>query len=249
LILPRRAGVAAAAAGGQDSVGVRCPAHAAAQDLLRALREPQIAADKVWGLAAPSANRFGRVSPTTAQHVVDEFGDQFHVLDAGACAVGIESTIVDCTRGVPVLLRPGSIGTADIQAACGLALAERPEQAAPRASGTLASHYAPNARVSLWQAKDLPAALAQRCNNIGANAGEATYAKLAVYAQVPLQCSYPAVLLRTMPQDPASVAHELFAMLREFDAQGVQEIWVQQPPPGAVWNGVRDRLQRASHRD
>ena len=136
LILPRREGVAQAAAGGQDSIGLRCPSHPVAQALLKALREGSMhqsshgsghstasgaasGARPVWGLAAPSANQFGRVSPTTAAHVQGEFGADLLILDGGPCDVGIESTIVDCTRGVPVLLRPGAITPAQLQAACG----------------------------------------------------------------------------------------------------------------------------------
>ncbi|MBY0466895.1 MAG: L-threonylcarbamoyladenylate synthase, partial [Burkholderiales bacterium] len=162
LILPRRAGVAEAAAGGQDSIGLRCPAHPAAQAVLQAAQ-----ALGVQGVAAPSANRFGRVSPTTAAHVMDEFasldGDALMVLDGGACDVGIESTIVDATRGLPVLLRPGIVTTAQLEAVCGMPVHD-PAQAAlaepaPRASGTLASHYAPNATVRLMNAASLHTAL------------------------------------------------------------------------------------------
>ena len=119
LILPRRSDRAAAAAGGQDSIGLRCPAHPVAHALLLACAraEPPIA-----GLAAPSANKFGRVSPTTAEHVRSEFGDQLLVLDGGPCRVGIESTIVDCTRSVPVLLRPGVLTRQQVEAACGQSL-------------------------------------------------------------------------------------------------------------------------------
>ena len=131
LILPRREDVGAAAAGGQDSIGLRCPAHPVAQAVLQAC-----AALGVAGLAAPSANKFGRVSPTTAAHVQSEFGDGLLVLDGGPCAMGIESTIVDCTRGVPVLLRPGSIGRDQIEQACGQPLRDKEAIAnAPRASG------------------------------------------------------------------------------------------------------------------
>ncbi len=114
LILPRRAGVAEAAAGGHATVGLRCPSHPVAQALLAAC-----ATRGVRGLAAPSANRFGRVSPTTAQHVAQEFGDALPVLDGGPCDVGIESTIIDCTRGAPVLLRPGQLARADIERVTG----------------------------------------------------------------------------------------------------------------------------------
>jgi L-threonylcarbamoyladenylate synthase len=116
LIVPRRAGVATASAGGQDTIGLRCPSHPVALALLRACAA---ATPPVHGLSGPSANRFGRVSPTTAAHVQAEFGDSLLVLDGGPCDVGIESTIIDCTRGVPVLLRPGAITRDQVAAACG----------------------------------------------------------------------------------------------------------------------------------
>lgn len=236
LILPRRPERAAAAAGGQDSIGLRCPAHPAAQAVLaECLRlEPPI-----HGLAAPSANRFGRVSPTTAAHVQDEFGAQLLVLDGGACPVGIESTIVDCTRGVPVLLRPGAITRADIERACGqrpLSKEELPALA-PRASGTLLAHYAPTAQVRLMEARQLQAAL----DVLGADARQ-----LAVYARTPLRSASRQVLLRAMPQDAAAAARELFAALRDFDDAGVRLIWVEAPPDSPEWEGVRDRLARAA---
>ena len=156
LILPRLAHVAAAAAGGQDSIGLRCPAHPVAQALLQACAVQGIA-----GLAAPSANLFGRVSPTSAQHVQAELGNALLVLDGGSCEVGIESTIVDCTRGAPVLLRPGQITRAQIQAACGLQVVDKDVlmAPAPRASGTLESHYAPRAKVRLLLAQEIAAKL------------------------------------------------------------------------------------------
>ncbi len=234
LILPRRPEVAAVAAGGQDSVGVRCPAHPVAQALLVAAR-----AHGVLGVAAPSANRFGRVSPTTAAHVAEEFADlsdeQLLILDGGACPVGIESTIVDGSRGVPVLLRPGMITPAHIETACGLPLRDR-DAAAPRASGPRESHYAPKARVRLMDAGPLQAAL----DVLGADARH-----IAVYARSALKAAR-GVSLRRMPQDAAQAAQELFAVLRELDATGVQLIWVETPPAGADWDGVRDRLQRAA---
>lgn len=234
LILPRRAEVAAVAAGGQDSVGVRCPSHPVAQALLVSAR-----AHGVLGVAAPSANRFGRVSPTTAAHVAQEFTDlsdeQLLILDGGACPVGIESTIVDCSRGAPVLLRPGMLRPAQIEAACGQPLRER-DEAAPRASGTLASHYAPAARVRLMAGPQLQAAL----DLLGPDAKD-----IAVYARTPLRVAR-GVALRNMPDDAAQAAQELFAVLRELDATGVQLIWVETPPAGADWDGVRDRLQRAA---
>ncbi len=234
LILPRRPDVAAVAAGGQDSVGLRCPSHPVAQALLKAS-----AARGVRGVAAPSANRFGRVSPTTAAHVADEFAaldkDELLVLDGGACPVGIESTIVDASRGHPVLMRPGMITPEQLQAACGQPVRAR-DEAAPRASGTLASHYAPNAKVRLMDARMLQTAL----DVLGQDARH-----IAVYARSRLRTG-PSVVLRTMPADAAACAHELFAVLRELDATGVRLIWVETPPPLAEWDGVRDRLDRAA---
>lgn len=236
LIVPRRPGVAQAAAGGQPSIGLRCPAHPVAQALLRAA-----VAAGLHGLAAPSANRFGRVSPTTAAHVRDEFGDALLVLDGGPCAVGIESTIIDATRGAPVLLRPGQISRAAIEAACGVRLCEQDafDADAPRASGTLAAHYAPNARLRLMTARELQLGL----DLLG---GHAQRAGLAVYARSPLQRVDGGVLLRRMPGDAEATAQQLFAVLRDFDAQGARLIWVETPPDTSDWDGVRDRLQRAA---
>jgi len=234
LIVPRRAGVATQAAGGQDSVGLRCPAHPVAQALLAAAR-----AHGVLGVAAPSANRFGRISPTTAAHVAEELADlpdtDLLILDGGACPVGIESTIVDCTRSHPVLLRPGMLTPAQLEAACGLPLRER-DAAAPRASGTLASHYAPRAQVRLMSAEQLQAAL----DVLGRDARH-----IAVYARTPLKAR-PGVTLRQMPAQPAPAAQALFATLRALDAPGVKLIWVETPPDTPAWDGVRDRLQRAA---
>ncbi len=241
LILPRRPGVATAATGGQDSVGLRCPSHPVAQAVLRACAadDPALGGAPVWGVAAPSANRFGRVSPTTAAHVQDELGSDLLVLDGGACAVGIESTIVDCTRGVPVLLRPGAITRDQIEAACGLRPLSKEELPAqtPRASGTLLAHYAPNAKVRLMDAQALQAGL----DVLGADA-----AHLAVYARTPLRTASSGVLLRRMPGDAEAAAQQLFAVLRGFDDQGARLIWIETPPASPDWEGVRDRLQRAA---
>ena len=235
LILPRRPEVGASAAGGQDSIGLRCPSHPVAQALLRAARGLG-----VHGVAAPSANKFGRVSPTTAQHVREEFGDGLLILDGGACEVGIESTIIDCTRGAPVLLRPGRITRDEVQSVCGMPLRDKDDLAAPapRASGTLESHYAPHAKVRLMDAAQLQAAL----DVLG---GDAAALGLAVYARALL--SVPAgVRLQRMPDDAAAAAHELFAALRAFDAQGAKLIWIEAPPASPEWEGVRDRLTRAA---
>jgi L-threonylcarbamoyladenylate synthase len=232
LIVPRRPGVAAAAAGGQDSIGLRCPAHPVAQALLQAARGAGIP-----GVAAPSANRFGRVSPTRAAHVVDELGAALPVLDGGDCAVGIESSIVDCTRLPPALLRPGGATRQAIEAVLGAPLAA-PDAARPRASGTLASHYAPRARVRLFD----DAAALQRAL---AGVGSGMLHTVAVYSRT-LAAAPGVAVLRAMPDRPDTVARELFAVLRELDGLGVAEIWVERPPAAPPWEGVNDRLRRAA---
>ncbi len=272
VILPRWPGVATASAGGQDSIGLRCPAHPVARELLS-----ECAKLGVHGLAAPSANKFGKVSPTTAAHVKAEFGNDVPTLDGGACDVGIESTIIDCTRGAPVLLRPGTLTRVQIEYAMGRNLLsndehtaqtlQRPEaqnaskatllQAtpserstrgatprdlstlgeAPRASGTLASHYAPHATLRLMDAKALQTAL----DLLGKEAKN-----IAIYARSPLKVASSQIILRRMPDDALATAQQLFAVLREFDAQGVRLIWVETLPDSAPWDGVRDRLQRAA---
>lgn len=238
LILKRRLGVANASAAQQDSIGLRCPSHPVAQALLLAARRLG-----VRGVAGPSANRFGRVSPTCAAHVVSELGDAVPVLDGGTCPVGIESTIVDCTRGQPVLLRPGMLSAGDLSASTGLTvlLAGQARSAvaaaAPKASGTLASHYAPNARVRLLDA----AAMAQ----LAAALSPAELAQIAVWS--PQTPAFAAGHWRAMPTDAPHCAQQLFQTLRDCEQLRVREIWVCPPPPGHDWDGVRDRLTRASH--
>ena len=245
LILPRRAGVAGAAAGGQDSIGLRCPAHPVALGVLAACAG---LAPPMPGLAVPSANRFGRVSPTTAAHVQDEFGPALLILDGGPCAVGIESTIVDCTRGQPVLLRPGAITPAELAAVCGQAVMQPQDladsaRAAPRASGTLESHYAPRARVRLMTADALRAALQ-------AAAGPDAAQALAIYTRSlrasDLLTQGAGLQWRQMPLSASAAAQQLFAVLRELDSTGVNAIWVETPPNTSDWAGVRDRLERAA---
>ena len=256
LILPRRAGVGTAAAGGQDSIGLRCPSHPAAQAVLRALRDLPDGQAPVWGIAAPSANRFGRVSPTTAAHVDSELGPNLLILDGGPCNLGIESTIIDCTRGAPVLLRPGSISRLQIEQACGQRVLSNEElltqqlrgleaDIAPRASGTLESHYAPNAALRLMDATALQAAV-NMLGDVMHHAGSNTKPTIAVYARTVLKKVPLAILLRRMPDDAAATAHQLFAALRGFDDEGVKLIWVETPPDTLEWDGVRDRLERAS---
>ena len=268
LILPRRARVAQAAAGGNPTIGLRCPSHPVAQALLQALinrgqppvdQLSDLASSKpsasdphhvVWGLAAPSANQFGRVSPTTAAHVQGEFGDDLLILDGGACSVGIESTILDCTRGAPVLLRPGAITPAQVQAVCGLTVRMKEEllaqdAPAPKASGTLESHYAPKAQVRLLDARDLQVSV-DALGVLGKGATTGAVHPVAIYARTSLKLPTAQVLSRRMPEDAALTAQQLFAVLRELDAQGVSQIWIETPPSNPAWDGVRDRLVRAS---
>ncbi|MEO8936198.1 MAG: L-threonylcarbamoyladenylate synthase [Burkholderiaceae bacterium] len=235
LILPRRPGVGDAAAGGQASIGLRCPAHPVAQALLieyASLREIRDRHAPI-GIAAPSANRFGHVSPTSAQHVRDEFGDTADILvvDGGDCPVGIESTIVDCSRlaaAGPVLLRPGSITAAMLAEIIG----HEPGAAdrdAPRASGTLATHYAPSTPLRLVDRDRL----------------EEAGGDVAVLAWSFDPSSTQPSSLRA-PADATGYAHALYASLRALDVRGAREIWVERPPTTSEWDGVNDRLTRAA---
>jgi L-threonylcarbamoyladenylate synthase len=236
VIVPRRTGVGEAAAGGQATIGLRCPGHPATQALLQAAKTHGI-----WGIAAPSANRFGRVSPTTAQHVMDEFAqnlgdDELLVLDAGPCPVGIESTIVDATRGRLVLLRPGMLDIHALVADLGTTLYDADAQA-PKASGTLESHYAPSAKVVLVNRADMPQYLAELSQDRAAHT--------AFYGREDI--AWPkGGIHHTMPSDAAACAQELFAVLRWLDQPGIQTIVVEAPPADPSWEGVRDRLMRAS---
>jgi L-threonylcarbamoyladenylate synthase len=232
IIVERQPAIATAAAGGQGTIGLRVPAHASAQALLgEALRLG------VAGIAAPSANRFGAVSATTAAHVVQEFGPDLWVLDGGECPGGIESAIVDCSGAQPALLRPGLLPRAQIEAALGTRLFERDAQS-PRASGSLRAHYAPKAKVRLMPARALRDAL----QVLGS---PEPGLRLAVYSRSGIAPA-KGIDHRRMPDDAVAAAHEIFAVLREFDARGAMLIWIEQPPPSAEWEGVLDRLQRAA---
>ncbi len=231
VIVLRAAGVADAAAARQPTIGLRCPADPVAHALLAQAGERGVA-----GVAAPSANRFGRVSATTAKHVVDEFGDELLVVDGGAARIGIESAIVDCSSGSPVLLRPGILTRDRIETAAGAPL-RAPGATAPRAPGTLAAHYAPKAKVRLMTTGMLKTAL----DMLGGDS-----LRLAVYSRSIPSGVATGLVHRRMPARPEQAAHELFAVLRELDEQGVHLIWVEEPPPGPEWDGVRDRLDRAA---
>ena len=230
LILKRQPDVPDAVTGGQDTVGLRVPNHPLALELLAAFD---------GGIAAPSANRFGRISPTTAAHVREELGERVPlVLDGGACPVGIESTILDLSRGVPVLLRPGAIGAADIARVLGCTPdTAAPQAEAPRVSGSLAAHYAPRTPLQLVSSDGLLFALRNALV-----AGE----RVAVLAPTAQAISHDLVTWKQSPAEPAGFAHDLYASLRALDALGCARILVQQPPAGEAWLAVNDRLRRAA---
>ncbi len=242
LILPRITDIATAAAGGQNSVGIRCPSHPIARQILLGAQNLG-----VWGVAAPSANKFGRVSPTTAAHVREEFGDALLIVDGGACDVGIESAIVDCTRGQPVLLRPGVLTLEQLSAACGEKVLLEGEMltkvlSAPKASGTLAAHYAPAAKLFLMDNHEIEQKLALSSEG----------SSIAIWSRSPVKTQSQerldkktAIYWQQMPSDPAQCAQMLFAQLRAFDALGAEQIWVESPPSESAWEGVHDRLRRA----
>jgi L-threonylcarbamoyladenylate synthase len=232
VVLRRRPGVATAAAAGLPTIALRCPSHPVAQALLRRCRELGVP-----GIAAPSANRFGRVSPTRARHVLDEFGPGLPILDGGPSQAGIESAIVDCTDDVPRLLRPGTLTRCRLEAALGEPLAGAQRQS-PRVSGSLDSHYAPRASVHVVPAGQLPHCVAAQQARHGAGL-------VAVWASTAPAATAPACF-RPMPDNASDVAHQLFDNLRQWDAQGMQAICIEAPPQGSEWEGVRDRLQRAA---
>lgn len=227
MILRRNARIPHAVTGGQETVGLRCPSHPIAQTLLSEFAE--IGSGVV---AAPSANKFGHVSPTTAAHVREEFGPDLFVLDGGACEVGLESTIVDLSRGKPVLLRPGAITREDIAQALGVEPQERDVEA-PKASGTLAAHYAPRTALAIVEAAGLDRELAQPAN-------------IAVLALREAPPTARVTSWITAPFDVGRYAHDLYANLRKLDASGAKRIVVEAPPTTTPWEAVNDRLFRAA---
>ncbi|MCU1427954.1 MAG: translation factor Sua5 [Actinomycetia bacterium] len=217
--------------GGRDTVGLRVPDHPLALQLLDAFGGP---------VAAPSANRFGRVSPTTAADVrADLDGDVDLVLDGGPCSVGVESTIVDCTQGTPAILRVGGITAGEIEKIVGVPVAVRTsgEVAAP---GTLASHYAPRARVELVVRDRIEARGAQL---------RAEGERVGMLAMTPaLENPADGVAVLGSPADVEEYARVLYRRLREADALGLGVVLVVPPPDEGIGAAIRDRLQRASTR-
>jgi len=234
LILKRADGVPDCVSGGQDSIGLRIPGHPVALALLKAFAGEH-GGRRFSGIAAPSANKFGRISPTTAEHVRAELGAAVDaVLDGGECEVGIESTIVDLSRGRAVLLRPGQITPAQIAAVIESDVA-LPDAAAPRVPGALASHYAPRTPLALVAAAELPARLA-------ALRGK----RVAVLSRAEFPSGMKDVSWQSAPRAVAGYAHELYASLRRLDALDCALILVESPPATPEWQGVNDRLTRAA---
>jgi L-threonylcarbamoyladenylate synthase len=209
--------------GGQDTVGVRVPNHPVALGLLEAFER---AGGK--GVAAPSANRFGNVSPTTAQAVADELGDYLadgdQILDGGACDVGVESTIIDCTGDLPKILRPGAITAQMITESTGLEVIGVVEESAIRVSGSLEAHYAPAAKVLL-------------CETPTAGQGFIAHANI----QTP-----EGVIRLASPGSDEEFARVLYSALRAADEQGLAEVVVMQPIGIGIAVAIRDRLKRAA---
>lgn len=243
LILPRAAHIPAAVSGGQNSVGLRCPSHPVAQALLREFA--RLKPGGQGGVAGPSANKFGQVSPTQASHVHAEFPEltdaQLMVLEGGPSQVGIESTIVDLSRlaqgaGV-VLLRPGHVSAAQIAAVLGVEPG-RPDAAAPQVSGSLKAHYAPRTPLSV-----LPLAQLQ---DVAQAAGDAGGRIAAVVFSTPHDRHCGNIDWYMCAADPTAYARDLYAMLRRLDVGGYSRILLEQPPQTQAWQAVNDRIGRAA---
>ena len=228
LVLRRAPAVDLAITGGQDSVAVRVPAHPVAQQLLRAFG---------GGIAAPSANRYGHVSPTRADHVRDEFGDAVKiVLDGGDCKIGLESTIVSCVDAVPRLLRPGFITLSQLRSVVPDVVAGS-DAPAPRAPGSDAKHYAPATPLSIVNSRTLEEVVAQLT---------ADHEKVAVLAMRPPRLANRYMTWINAGRRADVYARELYVNLRTLDKSGAREILVEEVPPGEPWDAVRDRLRRAA---
>lgn len=231
LILRRSDEVPDIITGGQDTVGLRVPNHPVALQLLRAFGS---------GIAAPSANRFGRISPTTADHVRAELGASVAlVLDGGPCQVGIESTILDLSRDGPEILRPGAITPEMIAAVIGRTprIPQNAAADAPRVSGALEAHYAPRTPLRIIQPERLRDFL-----NLRRHSG--ALCAVIAHTQPPLAGEpHP---WRMLPADPSGYAHDLYAALREADAAGASLIVLESTPSAALWAAVNDRLRRAA---
>ena len=235
MILKRQPDVPDAVTGGQDTVGIRVPGHPLALELLKAF-----GGKDGGGVAAPSANRFGHVSPTTAQHVHDELGAGGNnsvamVLDGGPCRVGIESTIVDLTGARTRLLRPGMVSAHDLGKVLGRMPGTGTEDA-PRVSGSLAAHYAPSTPLALLQPDVVIFAVREA---LAANQ------KIGIIAPLVSPLSDERIVWRKISGEAPGFAHDIYALLRELDGLGLARIVVQKPPQNENWRAINDRLQRA----
>ena len=230
LVLPRSQRAADYLTGGQDTVAVRVPGSPVTREVLRELAD--LSGDDAVAIAAPSANRFGRVSPTTAQHAVDELGHLLHdtdvVLDAGPCVVGVESTIVDCTGDLPVILRPGKVTAQQVIDVTGMDLGTKSEVRAP---GTLASHYAPTAHVVITDESGL--------HELAADA------RVGVIALASLDTP-PGIVRLCAPRTVEEYASSLYRALREADSLQLATVVVVPPGGDGLAEAIRDRLARAS---
>jgi len=228
LILRRAPAVDLAITGGQDTVAVRIPAHPVAQQLLRAFGS---------GIAAPSANRYGRISPTRPEHVRDEFGDDLEIiLDGGDCKIGLESTIVSCVDNFPRILRPGSITLSQLRAVVPEVQAG-PDALAPRVPGSDAKHYAPRTPVSIVASRTLEEVVGQLTES---------HEKVAVLAMRPPRVANKYMTWINAGRRADVYARELYVNLRTLDKSGAKEILVEEVPAGEQWDAVRDRLRRAA---
>jgi len=225
LVLRRATSVPDEVTGGQDTVALRVPAHPVAKALLEAFG---------GGIAAPSANRYGRVSPTRAAHVLAEFGAEAPlILEGGDCQVGLESTIVACLDGRVFLLRPGAITISQLREVAGTV--DAPSGPTPRAPGDQASHYAPSTPVRIIVA-----------GAVGEGVGKVSCQGMAVLARRPPPAGCSALAWRELPEEPAGYGRELYAALRELDQVGAGQILVEAVPSGEAWAAVADRLSRAA---
>ncbi|MDH4379255.1 MAG: L-threonylcarbamoyladenylate synthase [Vampirovibrionales bacterium] len=231
LILKKQPHVLDAITGGQDTVGIRIPSHPVALDLLRTFG---------GGITAPSANRFGRISPTTALHVMDEFGDHLTVLDGGPCAVGVESTIVDVSSGTPRILRPGMITAEAIQNSTPLQQTKIFTKHGPavRVSGSLTKHYAPTTPTLLMARDDLH----QAWNDLPYE----EQGTLGLLLLTPLTHENGPAHVRVLGTHPTPYAAGFYATLRELDTKGLNALWIELPPNEPGWEAILDRLKRCA---
>lgn len=251
--------------GNQDTIGLRMPSHPIARELLKQFG---------GAIAAPSANRFGKISPTKASHVAEELGDKVKlILDGGDCSLGIESTIIDVTKTPPVLLRPGPLDIDLIKRISGVSVIDKnkdgnkkkninininedigEEENIPRVSGSLASHYAPNAPVRVFNFDDNGGHVAALLcppyenKNESVNKNESKHEnKIGVmsFQDRPKNISENMIWIK-MSLDPVLYAHELYAVLRELDSKNLNYIYIEMPPDKIIWQAIRDRLNRAA---